>query len=189
MMGYDGHIFSFEPVREEFDQLSKLASRYKRWATLNIALGSENGRKPFNVIKRAVDDWGDSAVFSSFLPLRGDNNVSRVDLVEIKRLDTIIGDLLEQIQNPRVFLKVDTQGYDVEVIRGAEGCISMVLGLQSEISVTPLYDGVPHYLQALDYYESLGFSLMDLFVVGRTTFGSILEYDCVMARLDKLKRE
>jgi hypothetical protein len=38
----------------------------------------------------------------------------------------------------------------------------------------------------LDYYESLGFSLMNLFTVNRTTKQSILEYDCLMARLDEL---
>jgi FkbM family methyltransferase len=187
MMGFNGYIFSFEPIREECALVSRLAEGDSRWVVFDVALGSENGTKPFHVIKRAVDDWRDSTVFSSFLPLKQDTTVDRIDRVEVKRLDSILRELLEPLENPRVFLKVDTQGYDVEVIRGAEGCIGVVMGLQSEVSVTPLYEGMPHYLEALGYYEALGFSLMDLIAVGRAKHGSVLEYDCLMARLDQLK--
>jgi hypothetical protein len=62
------------------------------------------------------------------------------------------------------------------------------VGLQSEISVTPIYANMPHYTQALDYYESRGFSLLNLFIVNRTAEGSILEYDCIMARSSELRR-
>lgn len=61
-----------------------------------------------------------------------------------------------------------------------------IIGLQSEISVTPIYRNMTHYTKALDYYESLGFSLMNLFVVNRTSHTSILEYDCIMVRLEEI---
>ena len=115
---------------------------------------------------------------------------SRVDDVQVKRLDCIIDSLLKSVGNtPRVFLKMDTQGYDLEVMKGASGCINpIVLGLQSEIAVTePVYENMPHYLECLAYYESLGFELMNLFTVTRTArYRSILEYDCLMARVENL---
>ena len=80
---------------------------------------------------------------------------------------------------------MDTQGYDLEVLKGCARWIERVFALQSEISITPLYHEMPHYTQALELYESLGFSLMNLYVVGRAKRGSIIEYDCVMARLDR----
>ena len=57
-----------------------------------------------------------------------------------------------------------------------------ILGLQSEVSVVPLYDGMPHYTKSLETYERLGFGLVDLFVVNRTKEGHVMEYDCIMER-------
>jgi hypothetical protein len=45
---------------------------------------------------------------------------------------------------------------------------------------------MPHYTTALDYYESLGFVLMNLFVVNRARNGSVPEYDALMAKRDQL---
>jgi hypothetical protein len=106
----------------------------------------------------------------------------------MKRLDSMIDTVLEGITAPRIFLKIDTQGYDLEVVKGAAGCIDRISGLQSEIAVTPVYENMPNYLKSLSYYESLGFDLMNLFTVTRTTgYESILEYDCLMARLEQLE--
>jgi len=99
----------------------------------------------------------------------------------------LLDDLLKDIVAPRVFLKIDTQGYDMEVVKGAAGCIHWIMGLQSEISVAPIYEDMPHYTEALAYYESLGLSLMDLFIVSRAKDGRVLEYDCLMARSDQLE--
>ena len=191
MLGYNGHIFSFEPIREDFEFMSSLAEGDPRWQTFNFAIGSENTKKSFNVIKTGSGN----TVFSSFLHMIENNQVEcvdiveskRLDIVEVKRLDSLLGALVAPIKAPRIFLKVDTQGYDVEVIKGAENYIDLVVGLQSEISVTPIYEGSPHYLKALEYYESLGYSLMNLFVVNRTNYQSILEYDCFMARLGEFR--
>jgi hypothetical protein len=63
------------------------------------------------------------------------------------------------------------------------------VGIQSEISVIPLYEGMPHYTESLACYEQFGFALMNLFVVNWTPDGRVVEYDCVMARLGALQRE
>jgi FkbM family methyltransferase len=181
MMGYDGYIFSFEPIGEDFEAVSLLARGDSLWQSFNYALGSENTKRSFNIIKISAD----KTQYSSFLrPI--DTPIERTEIVEIKRLDSILADLTHQIVEPRIFLKVDTQGYDLEVVKGAEGFWGRLLGIYSEISVTPIYDGMPHYTKVLEYYESLGFSLMNLFVVSRTSHQSIIEYDCVMARLEQL---
>lgn len=132
--------------------------------------------------------------FTSFLDLKNVDvlldpeilSTEKRDMIEIRRLDGIFDEILEPVARPRVFLKIDTQGFDVEVMKGAAGCMERILGLQSEVSVVPIYDGMPHYTEALAYYESCGFSLMNLFIVSRTGKQNILEYDCLMARLDEL---
>jgi FkbM family methyltransferase len=188
-MGYTGHILSFEPSHSEFLAAVDLAGNDPLWKPFELALGSENTSRPLNVIEGAT-------VFSSFLkPIH--DNASKYDfpeearvtaeVVQVRRLDSLLDALLKDIVAPRVFLKIDTQGYDMEVVKGAAGCILWIVGLQSELSVTPIYKDMPHYTDALAYYESLGLSLMDLFIVSRAKDGSVLEYDCLMARSDQLE--
>ena len=86
-----------------------------------------------------------------------------------------------------MFLKVDTQGYDVEVIKGAGERIAEIRGLLSELSVIPIYQNMPHYLDALRFYEELGFRLHSLHVVsrvGNAIGDEVVEYDAPMLRPD-----
>jgi FkbM family methyltransferase len=174
--GYEGYIIAFEPNRDEFLGLCKRFESDSRWMGMNIALGKENGQAMFHVARNSL--------FSSFLTPKS-AKIDRVCEVDVKRLDSIFEDLIRPIDNPLVFLKVDTQGYDLEVIKGAASCIQNIALLQSEISVQPIYNEMPHYPDSLNYYESLGFQLLDLFPVLRgKTFGNIVEYDCLMGRLE-----
>jgi len=184
--GYQGPLLSFEPNPEGFPELLRLSENDKLWHTFNVALGKENGEKPFHVMKNPL--------FNSFLDPRTTNSsyshpgmqVVRTEGVKVRRLDSILPEVLPD-SHPRILLKLDTQGFDLEVFTGAKGCRESILALQSELSVSPIYERMPHYLDALHYYESFGFSLMNLSVVSRTTQQSILEYDCLMARLDELE--
>jgi hypothetical protein len=111
---------------------------------------------------------------------------SRNVSVPVRRIDEVLPDLLNGFVSPRIFLKMDTQGFDNQVINGVGNFLTQVLGIQSELSVVPLYEGMEHYTDTLAYYERLGFSLMDLFVVSRAQNGQIVEYDCIMARTNAL---
>jgi FkbM family methyltransferase len=176
MSGYRGYLFSFEPVADDHDRIEALAAKDSRWKTCCCALGSENTTKEFH-----VNFSGEQTVLSSFLSLKAPTDKTRTVTVEVRRLDAILPRLLMEIESPRIFLKMDTQGFDNEVIEGASGCLDQVLGIQSEISVIPLYDHMPHYTESLVRYERLGFALVDLFVVNRRD-GFVVEYDCMMAR-------
>jgi CO/xanthine dehydrogenase Mo-binding subunit len=99
-----------------------------------------------------------------------------------RRLDEVLPELIAGIGSPRIFLKMDTQGFDSPVLEGASRCLEQIIGIQSEISVIPLYDGMPHYTESLARYEELGFDLINQFVVSRAQDGLVVEYDYVLAR-------
>jgi FkbM family methyltransferase len=189
-MGYKGQIVSFEPIISEYEKLKSKLGSDSHWRAYNVALGAKNEVKKFNVIRSN----GDATVLSSFLTPSGEyfrdqsNVIERVETIEIRPLDSMIDEIVQSIETPAVFLKIDTQGYDLEVLKGAKQCIQLVVALQSELSVTPIYEESPHYLDALSVFEKLGFSLMNLSVVSRSQTQAILEYDCVMARMDRLKK-
>lgn len=174
MMGYTGDIFSFEPDVATFALLQDKAKHDPSWRTFNCALGDTMGEIDFNVIRT-----GEETVLSSVLQPLGDleTTVSRVavrTVEEVLQAEGLTG-------RRRIFLKMDTQGYDLNVFRGG-GDMQDIALLQSEISVVPLYEGMPHYTDALMCYEKAGFQLLDLFVVNRTPSGGVLEYDALMSR-------
>jgi FkbM family methyltransferase len=182
MAGYQGHIFCFEPIRSDCDAISRLAGADPLWQVFNFALGSESGAKPFNVFSTP----GGNTVFSSFLELNGKKDLpSRVESITMRRMDEVLDELIQNPATARVFLKIDTQGYDIEVLKGCIRWLDKVSLLQSEVTVTPIYRDIPRYTEALAHYESLGFSLLNLYVVNRNQDRSISAYDCVMARLDR----
>lgn len=180
--GYGGQIVSFEPVTATFERLRERAADDDAWTVHPLALGATNGTVTINVTG-ATD-------FSSILEagelgarLWPDNTVvADEEEVEVRRLDDVFGDVVPS-NTTRRFLKMDTQGYDLEVFRGAAGCLESIRGLMSELSVQPIYRGMPHYLEALAAYEEAGFAITGMYPVSRDDDWRVIEYDCVMTRM------
>ena len=179
--GYRGHLFSFEPISDDFQKIVALAKGDAMWHAYEYALGRTDEMKDFFIRRTAEQN-----VLSSFLPMKADDNLKERITVRLRRLDKVLPELLADIPDPRIFLKMDTQGFDLEVFAGVGKYREKIVGLQSEISVVPLYDGMPHYTEALAHYEAHGFVLMDFFVVNRAGDGRIIEYDCVMVSTNSL---
>jgi FkbM family methyltransferase len=88
---------------------------------------------------------------------------------------------------PRVLLKLDTQGFDLEAFAGAAGVLDQIVALQSEVALLTIYEHMPRMEESMRVYEAAGFEVTGLYPVsreGRT--GRVLEYDCVMVRADRL---
>jgi len=179
-IGYTGHIVSFEPVLANFALLERRSARDTKWSALRLALGNQEGTVPINVARLTQ--------FSSFLsPNRysrdqfsGFSDIDRTEIIELKRLDSIFNGCVGRLRDPRVFLKLDTQGYDLKVLEGAGACLRHVLGLQSELSVKPLYEGMTGYLAAMSCLNRMGFEVTSVFPVVRDEQFRIMEFDCVM---------
>lgn len=173
-IGYTGQIVSFEPVGSEFDALSARFADDEKWRGFQVALGSAEDTLTITVPELTV--------MSSLLEARGPDRGGRKEQVQVLRLDGLLPRLREEMGFARVFLKMDTQGYDLEVFRGAADCMDSIFGIQSELSVLPLYKNMPHYLEALQAYEAEGFDLYNLSVVNRVRDGALLELNCFMRR-------
>lgn len=181
-VGYTGTIISFEPVEASWEKLCRMAHADGNWMVHRMALGSADGFAELNLT--AGSD------FASFL---GPNEYARAEFpgsslvlgrerVTVKRLDGIFADVTRGVLNPRVYLKLDTQGYDLEVLKGAAGCLNRIAALQSEVSVKPIYQGQPSLTDALAQIDRLGFELGGLYPVTRDREGRVVEFDCVALR-------
>jgi len=181
-VGYKGLILSFEPQSEPFRALEESSRLDGHWSAFPFALGSESGEFEMNVMNKL---W-----FSSFLPPSADTpeNMARRNTVESKvrarmeRLADRFDELRARHRFSRPFLKMDTQGFDLEVLHGARGCLDTFVGLQSEVSVIQIYVGMPTWKQALAEYEAAGFAVSGFFPVSSDEQLRAVELDVIMVR-------
>jgi hypothetical protein len=110
------------------------------------------------------------------------SEVAHVEEVAMRRLEDVLPECTDGIAEPRVFLKLDTQGYDLQVLHGGGAALARVQALQSELSVRPLYQGAPSYVEALDRIRQHGYELSGVFPLERSADLRIIEFDCVMVR-------
>jgi len=176
-IGYEGLVISFEPIGSEFTALKARFAGDRLWQGHQLALGSVEETREITIPKLTV--------LSSFLEPVMKEKDTRVETISIRRLDAMLPEILQDQARRRIFLKMDTQGFDLEVFKGATGCLDRIFGIQSELSVQPLYKGMPHYLEALSMYEGAGFDLHNLTVVSRTDSGGLLEMNCFMRRPER----
>ena len=184
-LGYDGHIVSFEPVSSNFQRLLERKKRDPKWTAHQIALGESDGEAEINVLQ--------GHTFSSFLSPSAYGvsrfgrkmNVERKETVKVRRLDHVLREVLADVPNPRVFLKTDTQGFDMAVIRGARDEMSSILGVQMELALKPLYEKLTtEWTETIRELQGMGFEVTGMFPVTRdpTDGVTLLEVDCVLWR-------
>jgi FkbM family methyltransferase len=184
-IGYTGAIVSFEPVAENVRVLNARAASDERWTIMALALGGKDRSADINVTA--------ATEFSSFLrPAKAAlseiadlSTIRGAESVQVRRLDSIFENAIASHRAESVFLKMDTQGSDIDVLEGAKRSLEWIRGLQSEVSVIPLYDDIPNYLQSIAYMQDLGFHVTGMFPVNRDRLLRVVEFDCVMRRLDR----
>lgn len=180
-VGYEGWIISFEPVQAVFDQLVVHAASRPPWRAFQYALGTTNGRAAINIAEASeLNSFLTPLGPSKTLPL---NRATGQETVEVRRLDSIFDECIAGIDVSRFFLKMDTQGYDLEVLRGSEGVIEKFIGAQTEISFVPIYEGMPDHLESLKEFQDRGFHVVDFVPVTRVAGGLLMmEMDAILAR-------
>jgi FkbM family methyltransferase len=175
--GYRGAIHSFEPVREAFERLRQRSERDRRWHVHRIAMGRTRGERVINV------SCGTN--MSSFLDandlgrrLFDEIAVSATERVSVDTLHDFLSSHADQTMGRRILLKTDTQGSDLEVVQGAGDSLSRIDVVVSELSVIPIYSGMPDYLDVLRIYKECGFLVTGFFPVNRAEDFSVIEVDC-----------
>jgi FkbM family methyltransferase len=152
--GYQGRICSFEPLSGPFKGLEESASQDLLWTCQRLALGAEAGTAEINVAGNS-----DS---SSLLPMGERHKRSApesvyigTETVQVSTVDDVWDEIVGDARKP--YLKIDVQGYELEVLRGAERALPKVHGVQAELSLVPLYEGAPVWTDVIEYLQSRGF--------------------------------
>ncbi|WP_374951520.1 FkbM family methyltransferase [Mucilaginibacter sp.] len=156
LSGYSCRIISFEPMKKEFDELSQKLSRYPYWTAHNIGLGDREERVNINI---SENSFSSSILGLNQETILYDDSIGFIgtQVIQVKRLDAIWDTL--PVFGKRVLLKIDTQGYENRVLNGSSGVLSLIYGIQVELSIVQLYREEPLFDEMLHKIQQLGFDL------------------------------
>lgn len=185
-VGYRGRILSVEPVSDSHAALSLRAAEDSSWTVLpRCALGSESGEATIQVSQNSVSS---SILPPSELGLEKMANAVRAireEVVPVRTLSQLRVDHLAPGQ--RAFLKVDTQGFERQVIAGIGCDLSLWPVIQLELSTAPLYSGETSFSTMHAHLESLGYELYSVFPSYWTKPAyRMLQADCLFVRTSEV---
>jgi len=178
--GYAGRIVSFEPVADAFGKLESLAQHDPLWTVLPCGLGSSDAVSRMNVAGNSV-----SSSFLDMLPRHAasapESGYVGTESVRIRTLDAVFDEVRGTARS--VWLKIDTQGYELEVLSGAHRALSSIATIQVEMSLEPLYKGGPLFDDVHAVLRGKGYRLTSIELGHRDPHtGQLLQVDGIFHR-------
>jgi FkbM family methyltransferase len=154
-------ILIFEPINESFNSIRSLFQSDALTEVLRLAAGNENSKRQINVANRITS--------SSILPLSSDKDSkvfnednlgrSRIEDIEIVRLD----DFLQAESDEIGIMKIDVQGFELDVLKGAEKTLRKTDIVVLEVNNHDGYSGAAKYHEIDSFFREHDFKLYDMF--------------------------
>jgi FkbM family methyltransferase len=182
---YKGEIISFEPLTSARKKLLNYSKKDKNWIVHErCAIGDKNGDVAINISKNSVSS---SILKINTLHTNAEKDSIYIDqeIAPTYKLD----DLREYYinSNSRLFIKIDTQGYEKQVLYGAKEILKITKGVLCELSLVPLYDGQVLWREIVEILDEQGFILWALqkgFTDPKT--GQTLQMDGIFVRKEEI---
>jgi len=184
-IGFHGPLISYEPLDAAFAELERHARKAPPWTVRKLALGGTSEVRALNVVVNELGDTGlhsllpPTDTYFEFLPPEATRTTQTV---RVEPLDVALAEEPAARKAQRIFLKTDTQGFDREVLRGAQGTLERVVGIQSELAVRRLYEGDNDWVPTISAIEASGFALSGLFPVAADSRLRLIEVDAIFVR-------
>jgi len=180
-VGFLGEIISFEPLSSAHAVLSKAVQTDDKWKIHpRAAVGDQDGEIEINIAGNSVS--------SSVLPMLDAHSSAAVgsayvasERAQLTRLDSVAPTYLSAHARP--FIKIDTQGFESQVLDGATETIKRAHGVLLELSLVPLYEGQTLWQEMIQRMADQGFTLWAIqkgFTDPRT--GRSLQVDAIFLR-------
>lgn len=154
---YHGKVISFEPVSNCYKVLQKRAKNNSNHIIAErCAIGDVDQEIQINI--------SDDSVFSSILnisnehiKIRPKSRIVKKEVVPLYRLDTIIDKYIPR-EETSILLKIDTQGFEKQVLAGAQKTIRRLSGIKIEIPLVPIYNDTEFmFYEIIDFMRTNGF--------------------------------
>lgn len=181
----EAEIISFEPLKSQKQSLEEIKNKNKNFNFHPFALGSENCTVEIN-------EYGTNGLSSilNFAENQYDYNIRNFDTtivasysVECFRLDSL--DYLTSGKENKVkILKIDTQGFEMNIIQGASKLFEDKFFdyVIVEVLTIEKYSGGPLYFDIINLMTTFGYNLCELFPSCREKNGWVTEFDVIFSK-------
>ncbi|HEX7238207.1 MAG TPA: FkbM family methyltransferase [Gammaproteobacteria bacterium] len=178
--GFGGRIVSFEPLTAAHRQLTAAAANDPLWSVHErCALGDRDGSVALNIAGNSVSSSILAMAAAHATAAPGSVYVGQEETALV-RLDSVAHPYLASARRP--FLKIDTQGFEWQVLSGAEQTLPSIHGVLCELSLVELYQGQHLWREMIDRLEAAGFSLWGLQPSFMDQRGRNLQCDAIFFR-------
>ena len=181
--GYKGRIVSFEPTSDAYKKLVSKAKRFQNWKIHEqVAIGDELGTVTINIA-------GNNAASSSILKMNKIDEESAPqskfiasEVVELITIDSVYNEYFED--GDKCLLKIDVQGFEDQVLKGAINCLKSVSVVKVECSLVSLYENDKIFDYYFDFFKQNGFKLYDIEPgFSNPLTGQLFQFDAVFVRI------
>ena len=179
--GYRGAIVSYEPVSSAFKYLKEIAKSDDKWTVHNFAIGTESGQLKINISANSK--------FSSTLSLRDEAQEFHGGVVT-DRVESVPAWTLDQVATEcegNILIKIDTQGFERQVIEGGRKTVARSKGVFMELPIIALYKNSWRLSQAIEYMDNIGFVPTQIDPVNYHPMDrqALVEIDCLFRPRDE----
>jgi FkbM family methyltransferase len=177
---FRGRVISFEPLASAFSALRRTAAAYPKWEVYNVGIGDIDGSLTLNVadnsasssLRKISHHYSDPGRLFKYV---GQENV------HIRKLDSILADQLSE--GNRLFVKIDVQGFEGEVLAGMTACLKNVEIIEIELTLKEIYAGQATFDSLHTAISHMGYRLIAIApVITDRDSGELLQLDATYAR-------
>ena len=180
--GYHGRIVSVEPLAAAHAALTRAAAKDNKWTVADrCAVGAAAGKAALHVAENSVSSslremtpaHLDAAAESQYVATEEVSVVTLADLIHRHACASDAG----------VFVKIDVQGHERDVLEGAGDHLDTIAGIQLELSLVELYAGQSLMPPQVEFLAAQGLTLWSVdrgFMDGKT--GRLLQCDGTFVR-------
>lgn len=168
----EARIMSFEPDEEAIAAFHKTHREDSAITLHTCALGDETKTAQLNRYEQSYNNSILEDVQSSAVG---------VSTVNVARLDDLLSDDLRD----DLFLKLDVQGYELNVLKGAVNTLKRTSWVLLEVSLKPLYQGAPDMDEVWSFMKNQGFQYYDVFDIYRSEHQVITQMDVLFKQNDE----
>lgn len=180
-IGYARKIISFEPLSAAFEVLKANAKSDPNWQVFTFALGDTEEKKEINI---SGNSFSSSMLdmLPSHIESAPQSKYIGKETITVKKLDSVFSDICAPSAN--VYMKIDTQGFEGKVLKGAGKSLSQISTIQMEMSLVPLYEGEILFDEMVILMKEKGYTLIAI-EPGFTNpdSGQLLQVDGIFRRL------
>jgi FkbM family methyltransferase len=179
LLGYRGRIASYEPLPDAFQRLQAAAAADSAWTVVQKAVGDASGTLTLRVARNSVSS---SVLEMSERHVEAEPESQAVGSVAVSSIS--LAEIIESAGAANLMVKIDTQGYERQVLASGAASLRSVRLFEIEMSLVELYSGQALFREIDAKMLEAGFRLASIeegFFDKNT--GELLQMDAIYARV------